>query len=531
MRLATRLVLAISCALPASAGETVDPSTFLPKDAVATLRLADVQRSRERWAASPLAALLDSGWGKKLLAGLAETLGGGAGKPPVDLAELFAHSRQLVLGVALADGKPDIRLAMTTVGDAASLRALSKATLSVETPMADGATAWLGAAGQITQIGDLFVFKPTPAQGGAVAPPVAESPATPALDPASCLEVGLDLVRVMAAIAAFNPGAPAVPANSPRLDVSLRLDPIGMRERIVIPHSAEQRAQLAGLVLPLADPAVLAALPASTLFAFAMRSDRAISDRMLDVLGVDPAKNPGIVQLDAALGQIGLPPYRELMRAVDGDSVLYVEESAPFPVFTLALGVEAVIGRQILDRIATSANLAANPDGSRSGLLGLVTMHAGYLGKQLVLTTNPLGLTGWSDRKPGFADHPEIKQAFKELPKDALAIGVSRSGASWGGLAQLALIPLAQLGMPELNSLPRDLRQAGRFGFISYRNTGEAFHIDAGGLFGGPVGCYASLAGGGLAAFSAFMQKMGRPDAAPAPVKPKPKAGGEDLLF
>jgi hypothetical protein len=519
-----------------------DPSCYLPEHGLATLRLNDLPRSRARFAATPYAKLLETGWGK-LLAKQLKAATDRSAKEGLDVAAALAGLTQVVAGIAMDADRmaPDIGVAAVVQGDTGAVQAWCAKLLSAEARVGAGAQtkAWLGGAGQITQLGQLFVFQSAPADGGAVEEAKPRVPAEAPAFPASCLESRLDLEGLLGLIARLTkspPNAFAKPGSLSTASLSLSLDPIGLREHWHAPFPAAHAEEYRALSYPAADLGALRTLPGSTLFAAVARIEAATSAKQLAIAGL-AAGDPSLAQIDAALADAGLPGYLELLGAIDGQVLAYCEEGVPFPTATVAIGMKPEVGGRLLKTLAEKLAMAANGDGSFGGFLGILALQAAYQDGQLVLTTNPGGVAGFKDRKSGFAELPEIKAALGEIKPGAIVAGVSRSGASWGAFAQLAWLPLSQLGLDaRYASLPQDLRAVAKYGFLSYQRSADGFDLDSGGLAGGVAALY-SLGVGSAAGYFFYQmgmlgQALGQPNA-PVPAKPaapvKPE-GGEPVF-
>lgn len=498
-----------------------DASEYLPRDAVAVVRVHDVPRMLDRFGGTPYAQLLETGWGRLGRALVEHSLA----KPGIDGPRVLGAMREVTAGIAIdpervgTPGFADVGVALDTAGDDAAIRRMCAAIFPVEAPLEPGMHAWAGGTGQVTRLDSRYVYRTAPA--GPMHAPRADGARLRAAFPEDCLELELHpaaLGRLLAAL-----GQPGLDdAGTPTVAMAVRLDAIGVRERLVVPFPTGQADALGGLAWPTAPREILAGLPATTLSALVLRADPALTARGIEAMGL--AGNPALARVDRLLGAHGLPSWRELALSLDGDLVAWVEEGVPFPHASCAIGMRPTIAARILASLQARVGMVVNPDGSRTGIWGLVALHAAYRDGQLLLTTNPAGLAAAAARPGGFTAHAAITAALAEVPADAIVAGVSRSGASWGSLGQLLLVPLAQLNLPELMSLPNDLRTAGRHGFLAYRLQGGNMVLDSGGLFGGPCCLYGLIAGAGMG--SALL--LGESVVDPAPAK---TTGANGLVF
>jgi len=516
------IAVCVGWAHAADADTRLDASQYLPPDAVAVVRLHDVPRSLDRFAGTPYAPLLATAWGE-LGRGLLDHV---LAKPGIDSARVLGSLRGVTAGIAVdpsrlgMPGFADVGVALDTAGDDAPIRRLCGALFPVEAPLEPGMHAWASGSGQVTRLGSRYVFRSVPVSGPMLAPR-AEGARLTAAFPEHCVEAELHPAAFGRLLAAL--GQPGMPgASAPTVSVAMRLDAIGVRERLVVPFPPGQAAALGGLVWPTAPRQALAGLPANTLSALVLRADPALTARGIAAMKLDG--NPALARLDRLLDRHGLPTWVELATALDGDAIAWIEEGIPFPSASCAIGMKAAVAARVLATLQARVGMVINPDGSRTGIWGMIALHADYRAGRLLLSTNPAGLSAMSLRRGGFTAHPEIQAALAEIPTDALVAGVSRSGASWGAIGQLLMVPLSQLNVPELMSLPQDLRKAGRHGFLSYRLRDGHMMLDSGGLFGGPCCLYGVIAGVGIGGTLLF---GGSPDEA-ATVK---STGANGLVF
>ena len=527
-------LLAAGLAGPLAAADApLDPSQFLPPAAVATLRLNDLPRSQTRFVGTPFAKLLATGWGK-LLSG---HLDGGLqdlAKQGNDVVPILRSLTAATVGIALpAKDQQDIAGALLLAGDAAPLKAMLTKVVGAEPTLAAGNPTWVVGGGQLTAFGQLFAYASAPAGGGLVKAVTPRSPVTPAVHPEACLE-GLIDVKAFAEFLRTTGTPNSLSVGSGMIDsvaFSLALDPIGIREHWDMPFAAAHAAALAPLVAPPANLDLLRSLPATTLFALTVHVDAKQSAQELAIAKAD-IDDAQLGKIDGVLGQAGLPPYLELVKAIDGDVLVFCEEGVPFPTGTLALGLAAETATKLLAALKDKASLQDLGDGTLSGMVGVVQLQAAYQKGQLILTTNPAGIAGFAARQAGFADQPEIKSALAELKPGAVGVGVSRTGATYAAFAQLALTFAAMAGVdPKYMTMPQDLRAAGRYGFLSYQRTPKGYTLDAGGLLGGVIGMYSLLGGAAAGAYFYTFAQMNGLQAAPAqPPAGKPAKDPEQVF-
>lgn len=518
-------VMALACAARAPGADAPAPrdaSEYLPRDAVAVVRVHDVPRLLGRFAGTPYARLLDTAWGRLATGLIAHALA----KPGIDGARVLGAVREVTAGIAIdperlgTPGFADVGVTLDTSGDDAPIRRLCGALFPVEAPIEPGMHAWAGGSGQVTRLDSRYVFR-TAAGAGPMLAPRAEGHRLRSAFPDDCLEVDFHpaaLGRLLAAL-----GQPGLAdAATPTVSMAVRLDAIGVRERLVVPFPAGQAEALGGLAWPSAPRAILDGLPPTTLSAVVLRADPALTARGIAAMGL--VGNPALARLDRLLDAHGLPPWRDLATSLDGDLVAWVEEGVPFPHASCAIGMRAAVAARVLATLQARVGMVVNPDGSRTGIWGLVALHATYRDGRLLLTTNPAGLAAADARPGGFTANADIAAALAEIPGDAIVAGVSRSGASWAAFGQLLMLPLSQLNLPELMSLPQDLRAAGRHGYLAYRLQDGNMVIDSGGLFGGPCCLYGLIAGAGIGGALLLGESQGDP----APAK---TTGANGLVF
>lgn len=517
----------------AAADAPLEPSQFLPPAAVATLRLNDLPRSVARFAGTPFAKLLTTGWGKHLSGQIDAALQDLA-KQGNDVVPILHSLTAATAGLALpGKDQQDFGGGLLLAGDAAPLKAMLTKVVGSEPTLAAGNPTWVVGGGQLTAFGPLFAYASAPAGGGLVKAVAPRSPATPPVHPESCLEGGVD-VKAFAQFLRATGTPNSLSVGSGMIDslaFSLALDPIGIREHWDMPFAAAHAAALAPLVGVPANLDLLRSLPASTLFALTVHVDAKQSAQELEIAKAD-IDEAQLGKVDALLAQGGLPPYLELVKAIDGDVLLFCEEGVPFPTGTLALGVTGDTATKLLAALKDKANLQDLGDGTLSGLLGVVQLQAAYQKGQLILTTNPTGVAGFAARQAGFADQPEIKAAFAELKPGAVGVGASRTGATYAAFAQLALTFAAMAGVdPKYMTMPQDLRAAGRYGFFSYQRTPKGLTLDAGGLLGGVIGMYTLLGGSAAGMYFYTFAQMNGLQQAPAQAPAAKPAKDPEQVF
>jgi hypothetical protein len=504
-------------ALQAGDGPPADAAAYLPEHPALNARLNDLARSRERFAASPYAALARTAWGRALVDRLHGQAGAGqpAGLDPLAIAGCLG---EVAAGVAVGPQRADIGIAARTTGDTRALQAWCAELLGTEARQGLPGTdhVWLGGAGQITQQGALMIFQSAPAEGGAVeAARVHQAGAR--FDGRACLEAVLDASRIEQLVALFDSEPVPAAASGPRfqLGFTASLDPIGVRERLVVGGLPEPLLEaVRGLVAKPADLGLLRSLPAATLCAAVAHADASGIANALARSGLG-AGDPRVAGIDAGLLALGLPGALQLLGALDGDLLLYLEEGSPWPSATLAVGMQREMAQRLLATLTTSCALVPSGDGVVAGLVGPVMLAGCFRDGQLVLTTNPAGVASFAQRAPGFAAHPEVVAALAEISPGAVAAGVSRSGAVWSALYRLAWVPLSLAGADaRFATIGEDLRAQGRHGFLSLGLHDGGLVLDGGGMAGGAVGTLTAA----VAAVAWYVEEglTGLPAVAPA---------------
>lgn len=453
-----------------------DPASFIPVDAACTVRVPDVQRSRARWEASPYAGLASTAWGRTLIgewSGRAERALPGVG-------QVLDGLRAAAVAATPRDGRrPEVVVAVH--GQEPHLRAA--AAFLLPQVSAGVPVTFSGPGGRSTVHGPVLAWSP---ESGAALQP--QGAAAPPEDRDADVELRLDVGPWLAAVPAgggIEGGLGAGLARVQAVRVAVRLDPAGLRERIVLePGPVLRRAAVAANRW--ADPRELRALPATTLWAVTWQADPVLTVELLP-----PADDPGTASFERLLAGAGLPALRETLLALDGPCTVLMSEGVPFPSLTCAWSLPQEMAERWIAAASARLNLVRDGAGA-AGFAGLVPLAIGWDAGRLVLTTDPLGLAAWTRREPGFADHPAIAETLRDVPDRVIAIGAGRGGASWGALAQLAVPLFTAMGAPQAVSLPGDLRVASDRGWFHARLAEDGMvRIDAGGLAGGP--CSAAL--------------------------------------
>ncbi len=443
-----RILPALAATVSLAAADPV-PAAFLPSDAPVAASAPDLPRARSRWAETPYARLAATAWAGMLVAEWSNRL------------EASAPGTTQVLGSlrSAAIAMPADGVIVAVQGDAVLLR--QALTLLLPTAVPGEPPRWSGATGHAALHGDVAVC----ALGGTALPTPTEPPVV--------TEAGeADVVLHLGAKAWSVP-----------LAATLRLDPLGLRERLVVPSTVESRA-LATTTTRWADPGELRALPASTLWAATWTSDAAALRPLLDRL----AAQPGLAGSERTLADFGLPGLVETLRACDGPATVWMGEGLPFPSATLALGLSEAVAQRWVAALGDRLGLVPVPTGGRAGFVGLLPIAVGWIDGRLIITSDPLGLDVWRQRKPGFAELPPIRTALDALPPRLLVLGAGRGGASWSALAQLTVPVFTAMGAPQAVSLPQDLRDLGGHGRwrMELRPDGTLVS-EALGLAGGPL--------------------------------------------
>jgi hypothetical protein len=494
----------LACLVPFAvlAAADPDPAVFIPADAAVSVRAPDLTRSRTRWATAPYARLLSTGWGRTLLA----EWGGRLDQAAPGAAQALAGLRAAAGGARIARGElPEVTLAVAGVAD--PLRAAAAALLPESRP--GQADTQYGFFGRATQYGSVLAW--ATGQDGAVQP--ASTPAA-LVDGEADLQVDID----QAAWAAGMGTAMLAGTDGGTLHVSLRLDPVGLRETMRVPPTPATR--LAAVSQQRwADPEELHKLPATTLWAATWSADPAAIKPLLDTTG-----DAGVQRLEGLLAEAGLPAWRDTLAAMDGPATLWMAEGVPFPSLTLAVSMQEEAARRWIAAATTRLNLVPNRGGV-AGFVGLLPCAIGWVGTgtggRLVVSTDPNGLDAWRLRKPGFATHVGVRAVLAEAPKRTVLLGASRGGASWAAIAQLAVPIFTAMGAPQAVSLPGDLRGAADRGWLYMQLEPDGGTlVESGGVFGGPF--TVSLAAGIAVPATMWLQRELQPRLQGKPVQPAP---------
>ncbi len=470
-----RLLISLT-AIAVVAAADPSPAACLPSAAPVALSVADLGRAGERWAHTPYARLAATAWGGMLVGEWRNRLEAAA----PGAAQLLATLRSAAIAL------PPEGVVVAAQGDPLLLRQVLHLLLPTAAP--GEPPRWSGPAGSAVLHGGTAVC----ALGGTALP-------TPATPPVLADADDADAVLHLGTAAWGSP-----------LAATLRLDPLGLRERLVLPPTPGSRA-LATATTRWADPAELRALPATTLWAVTWTSDAATLRPLLDQL----ATEPGLASSERTLADFGLPGLVETLRACDGPTTLWMSEGLPFPCATLALGLGEAVAQRWVAALGDRLGLVAVPSGGRAGFVGLLPVAVGWSDGRLILTTDPSGLDAWRLRKPGFAELAPVRAALGELPPRLLALGAGRGGASWSALAQLTVPVFTAMGAPQAVSLPRDLGGHGRWR-LELRPDGTLVSEGVG-LSGGPL-TTAVLGGLGVRA-TLWLQEQQRRE---RPVPPPP---------
>ncbi|MBA3709585.1 MAG: hypothetical protein H0W83_12295 [Planctomycetes bacterium] len=489
--------LSVLARIAPGAETPAEPVQFVGPDPAAVIRLNDVSRTLERLRGSPYPSLARTAWGALATTRLQRLIA-----PHADdaaMSTLAASIRCAAIGIDAGEGaEPDVRVAVAVAGDAAPMRDLCRSVCDAELPGGDQVTRWQWPCGQVVQLDNIFAF-------GWSSHDVVQrpGPAPAAGTPESCVEMSIEPMRLLRVMlpGGLPPGiAPAVPADhGPPLVIGVSLDPIGLREHWNLPIGDIP-------VLPAARVELFDSLPTTTLMALTFHAEPGASGRLLwEALEHQPMLR---FRLDLLLAQWGLPSLQLILSSVTGDTLIYLEDGAPFPYVTIALGMTEDLARAMLPMIAMGVDMSAGPGGVLTGFLGKVPCQAGYLDGQLVVTTNPAGVPGYAHRTGGFTAAAEVAHALAELPDGALVAGVSSSGRAASAIMRTALMSFAHIGLPQLSTLPQDVATAARHGFLAVSRRDGALVLDAGGLIGGPLTAYGLLSSAAYANYRRVVHIM-----------------------
>lgn len=466
-----RALLPLVLVLALVGGES-PPVAWLPADAPLVLQVPDVAASTRRWAETPYPRLLDSGWGRILLA---------------------------EWGARLEAACPGARAAL---GGLTALAAAAR----LEPPR------WLAVAARLGEA--------APALAAALAPQLPEGRVTGEAGLLAWWAEGEPrAARAPLAVPQAPPADAELDGQLPdgsRIRVSWQLDALGVREVWRVPPTP--RARTAALRLAAADPAEFARLPASTLWACTWRLTP-------ETLAALPAAEHWQAPLAAWLARHDLPELLATIAASRGPGLLWITEGVPFPAAHAALSLDAAQAQRWLDALQARLRLQRQGESVR-GFIGMVPLTAGIAADgRFVVTTDPQGLAAWTAMRPGFTALPEIAAELATVPPRCVMIGVGRGGRAWAALAQVAVPLFVALGAPHAVSLPADLRAStDRDGWWLRLAEDGAWQGEGVGLAGGPLTTAASLAIGVHATrwLEAQLRREQRlPEAAPAPAEPQ----------
>lgn len=486
-----------------AAGEA-DPSVWLPEGAALTLRCPDLVRSQVRWEHTPYAQLAAKPWAAVTVGELRLRLERMAPGGSAALAAL----RSAALSLEPTADVDDPRVVAAVNGDPELGRVVLAGLVGLPggLPPGDG--------GFPLGDGHLVIAGPAIAWSSAGAAPRAVAAGQPLDD--GDVTVRIELPRWAATLG----GATAVLPAQGVLTATVALDPAGLHEHLVLPGSPAGAAAWKAW----ADPEELAALPPTTLAAVTAAG-----------AGLARALDPGTALADCedALAGAGLPGWAETRAGLAGPCTAWIAEGVPFPSVTCALSLPEALARRWADGLGAKLNLAAAPDGTRAGYLGLLPLAVGWVadtaggGGRLVLTSDPRGLDVWRTRTPGFADLAPVHASLAGAPPRCLALGAGRGGDSWAALAQLAVPVFAGMGNPHIVALPADIRALGGRGwFHAVLRPDGACELDSGGLLGGPA-CIGALASAAVPTVLWVQHELARehhqpaPLPGPAPVEPR----------
>ena len=464
------LLLSAFVALSQLSALETDPAAVLPPDPAIDARIPDLARSRQPWAGTQYPRLMATPWGKVMISEWTYRLGQLA-TPGVDQG--FASITALAAGVAPRPGGQLDAVIAVAGPDEVMGRLLvdvlhhGQHGFGFLGESRQGIMTWVNAGNTRHE-----PIAPTPIADR-------EGDLVVVVRPQRCAQLA---------------GTPVTPLltwlGTPTISVSLAS--IGLREHVHVPASALSR-DMAAVTTHWANPAELSALPITTLCALTWTLESRAASVLLNAIGVD-AKHPQPGSIEDTLAHLGLPGLAETTLAATGPSVVWMSEGVPFPACNLALAIQQDVAQRWIAGLAGKLNLAAVGDGSFAGHVGLLPVTIGWVAGttpdqgRLFLTTDPLGLDVWRKRTPGFAKAQTIAVALSEAPSHCIAIGVSRSGASWGTLTQLIVPLFTSMGAPQVMSLPQDLRGVTTTGYLYASIAPEgSCDIRSGGLLGGPA--------------------------------------------
>jgi len=492
------------------------PLKVLPADIRLLLRLADGVRTDTRWAASPFPVLFSTAWGK----GVADNVRTQPG--PFQLLAQLAPAQQATLALTVTSEQPTGHLLARARDTASGTAMVTTLNARPATSVIDGlevrSTLPLSAA----RLDGIFRPRAPGLNNGmrwswSELLPLSTDDVAAAISPTA----DADLQWRNAA-----PWPDAAPETTLGVRAEWQLTSYGMHEWLRI--SGVPKPASSGGAPAAVDRAVFTGLPADTIWALSSAPLPAVIEQV-------PGLTPEV--LDAWATKQGLPNWAMLKPQL-GSALVWLQQGAPLPALTIDVHMPQEAGTMALAWLDAKHQFSAAADGTHMGAMGFIPIQAAWQNGSLIITTGSNGIAGALARPGGFATDPMAAEALKALPAgDLLLAGVSRSGESWGGLAGFA--PWLARRKPELASLSADLRQAGKYGFVSVRRNKELVEIDAGGLFGGPLSTTAIVGGffravvgdrqgGGPGGVQGDRQRLPRQRAGDAgkpnePADPKPK--------
>lgn len=509
MRRATLLVLALGwaglTAADAQPAADAPAEADSPSPSGVALHLIDLDRSRTRWADSPYPALLQTRWGHWMQEQVAALVASEWNLDAEILAEAGASQRQITAGLVRDPDDPHAAplIVVTGVGDLDDV-----VPLLGDTAIAAGmepTPVWLTSTGDLIARPDGWLWRQTRlAQAFTSVPTI---PAAPA-DASEAADVMLTIAP--GAVDDFNRFVDeddAGGAEPTGQRIVLTLDPLGLREQQLQQLSPERALRLLTRSPPPAPRAALLALPADTLWAFSLGWDATALWTWTEV-DMDADQ---LATLEKAIAPLGIGSVGDICRDLRDDVQVWCRAAAPFPTLWLDAGCTEARARLLLGALRDHAGFTVTDELTGTGAAGPLPLQVAWKDGRFRATTDPFGFV---DAAPAttFGDVPAIQAASAHWHPDAFFIAASRSDASWravGGLVQLAV--LAQ-GHQDFATLATDLAQAGHYGYASGDVTAEGHvRIDAGGLFGGPIGWILSGVGGALVYYQLQMAELAEP--------------------
>jgi len=446
----------------------------------ATLALPDLVRSRDRWATTPYATLLATPWGQDLAGKLEEAI---TDEDPVYWrAALQATMARGAMGFGFQEETSEPLPALTgqlrtpqATTLALTIAATEAGTFTLD-PEADN--RWTTAEGIEMAVVDGSL---------AISNPLGRELDLPELAAAADAHLELDyspLVRLAAASPGLDPALFEAMAAM-RLTMAVHLEPNGLREQLTMPLPEDE--PLWNQPMPVADRALLDNLPADTLWAATFPSDPEFTAAWLqDERFAQAYEMPPWSEIGDELAARELPTIPELATALDGHHLIYAQESAPWPAFTVAVAVERELAERVIAELAAELGLAAAGE-DHAGMVGMVHIALGHHDGRLVATSHPQGLAAHREREGGFTDLPAIQAALARMPEGELfMLGASRSSDWWGTLGGLSAVFLNQTGIDGIVALGSDLRETDSHGFLAVHHREDGVvEMTSGGLAGG----------------------------------------------